>query len=162
MIRQPNPLLLNDSLYHMYDTVLDDYSYGRKFSKLSHILDHGAKDSFSTSDVKSSILTPWIVNSGLRWFSAQIERRHITVYTEYKVYDWSGILATVGGSLGLIVGFSFLQFMLYLINCVVPKDEKEGISAKTAKMISEMGKIIDLKMKGPLDFGEDASVSFRS
>ena len=72
-------------------------------------------------DVKSSISTPWISNSGLRWFSAQIERRHITVYTEYKIFDLSGILATVGGSLGLFVGFSFLEFMMCLINGVAPR-----------------------------------------
>ena len=72
-------------------------------------------------DVKSSISTPWISNSGLRWFSAQIERRHITVYTEYKIFDLSGILATVGGSLGLFIGFSFLEFMMCLINGVAPR-----------------------------------------
>ena len=44
---------------------------------------------------------------------ANIERQEVTVNEEYKVYDFNGILGSVGGSLGLFIGFSFLQMMLY-------------------------------------------------
>lgn len=40
----------------------------------------------------------------------------IKVHEEYIVYDFNGIVGTVGGSLGLFVGFSFLDFVLYLFN----------------------------------------------
>ena len=39
----------------------------------------------------------------------------ILVYEKYAVYDFSGIVGTVGGSLGLFIGFSFMDFMLMLI-----------------------------------------------
>ena len=39
----------------------------------------------------------------------------IVVYEKYAVYDFSGIVGTVGGSLGLFIGFSFMDFMLLLI-----------------------------------------------
>ena len=40
---------------------------------------------------------------------------NILVYENYAVYDFSGIVGTVGGSLGLFIGFSFMDFMLMLI-----------------------------------------------
>ena len=40
----------------------------------------------------------------------------IKVHKKYEVYDFSGIVGTVGGSLGLFIGFSFMDFMLMLIN----------------------------------------------
>ena len=40
---------------------------------------------------------------------------NIMVYEKYAVYDFSGIVGTVGGSLGLFIGFSFMDFMLMLI-----------------------------------------------
>ena len=39
----------------------------------------------------------------------------IKVNQKYAVYDFSGIVGTVGGSLGLFVGFSVMEFMLMLI-----------------------------------------------
>ena len=38
------------------------------------------------------------------------------VYQQYAVYDFSGIVGTVGGSLGLFIGFSYMDFMLMVIN----------------------------------------------
>ena len=39
----------------------------------------------------------------------------VLVYEKYAVYDFGGIVGMVGGSLGLFVGFSFMDFMLMLI-----------------------------------------------
>ena len=39
----------------------------------------------------------------------------IKVNKKYAVYDFNGIVGTVGGSLGLFVGFSVMEFMLMLI-----------------------------------------------
>ena len=57
-----------------------------------------------------------------------IDRQEVTVYEEYKVYDFNGIVGSVGGSLGLFIGFSFLDAMLFLIQkgwewlCYMKKD----------------------------------------
>ena len=50
------------------------------------------------------------------WFELRIDVRMAKVYEEYKVYDFNGILGSVGGSLGLFIGFSFLDMMIYLIS----------------------------------------------
>ena len=39
----------------------------------------------------------------------------VVVYEKYAVYDFGGIVGMVGGSLGLFIGFSFMDFMLMLI-----------------------------------------------
>jgi hypothetical protein len=36
----------------------------------------------------------------------------VEVMQEYEVYDFSGILGSLGGSLGLFIGFSFLDFLV--------------------------------------------------
>ena len=38
------------------------------------------------------------------------------VYEEYLVYDTTGIIGSVGGTLGLFVGFSFRDVIFYLID----------------------------------------------
>ena len=48
-------------------------------------------------------------------FWVQLTTPKIRVYEQYAVYDFSGIVGTVGGSLGLFIGFSFMDFMLMLI-----------------------------------------------
>ena len=40
------------------------------------------------------------------------------IYQEYLVYDWKGMITSVGGSLGLFLGFSFLDFSFHLINAL--------------------------------------------
>ena len=45
----------------------------------------------------------------------RIDAKEITVYEEYVVYDFNGIVGTVGGSLGLFVGFSFLDIIMIVI-----------------------------------------------
>ena len=52
------------------------------------------------------------------WIEVKVARLEVKVDTEYKVYDFSGILGSVGGSLGLFIGFSFLDMILYMINRV--------------------------------------------
>ena len=50
------------------------------------------------------------------WFELRIDVSKMMVYEQYKVYDFNGILGSVGGSLGLFIGFSFLDMMIYLIS----------------------------------------------
>ena len=52
------------------------------------------------------------------WFELRIDERKVKVYEEYKVYDFNGILGSVGGSLGLFIGFSFLDMMICLLSRV--------------------------------------------
>ena len=49
-----------------------------------------------------------------RMLFAKIERQEVMLHEDYKVYDFNGIVGSVGGSLGLFIGFSFLQMMLYI------------------------------------------------
>ena len=42
-----------------------------------------------------------------RILTIAVEGEEITVHEEYVVYDFNGIVGTVGGSLGLFVGFSY-------------------------------------------------------
>ena len=53
-----------------------------------------------------------------------IRTSEIVVEEEYMVYDFNGIVGTVGGSLGLFVGFSFLQCMLYILGSLHNKSKK--------------------------------------
>ena len=36
-------------------------------------------------------------------------------YQEYLIYDWIGMIGSIGGSLGLFIGFSFRDFLTYFI-----------------------------------------------
>ena len=49
-------------------------------------------------------------------FWLKLEGPDIKLHEEYIVYDFNGIVGTVGGSLGLFIGFSFLDFLIYLLN----------------------------------------------
>ena len=48
-------------------------------------------------------------------FWVLLATRTVVVYEKYAVYDFGGIVGMVGGSLGLFIGFSFMDFMLMLI-----------------------------------------------
>ena len=50
------------------------------------------------------------------WLEVRVAQLDVKVETEYKVYDFTGILGSVGGSLGLFIGFSFLDVILCIIN----------------------------------------------
>ena len=43
---------------------------------------------------------------------------YITILEEYLIFDFSSILAAVGGTLGLFIGFSFLQCGDAIITCI--------------------------------------------
>ncbi len=49
-------------------------------------------------------------------FYFKIVSPKIEVLKEYAVYDFSGILGSVGGSLGLFVGFSFLDCLFSVLD----------------------------------------------
>ena len=45
----------------------------------------------------------------------KLKTPEITVYEEYVVYTFSGILGSVGGSMGLFIGFSLIEFLLFFV-----------------------------------------------
>ena len=49
-------------------------------------------------------------------FNYKFQSLKMTIIQEYLVYDWKGMITSVGGSLGLFLGFSFLDFSFHLIN----------------------------------------------
>ena len=48
----------------------------------------------------------------------------LTIYEEYLIYDFNGMLGSIGGTLGLFVGFSFSSIIRLFINllkkCIIP------------------------------------------
>ena len=56
------------------------------------------------------------LNSTTRYAYILIRTSEIVVNEEYYIYDFNGIVGTVGGSLGLFVGFSFLHCMLFFLS----------------------------------------------
>ena len=73
--------------------------------------------SLSKIDVKA-LSTSWLYNrlKGYpHWLEVLIKQSEVKVEEDYKVYDFNGILGSVGGSLGLFIGFSFLDMMLHLM-----------------------------------------------
>ena len=48
----------------------------------------------------------------------QFPTEEVMYFKEYIIYDFSGMIGSVGGSLGLFIGFSFLDFIFYLINLI--------------------------------------------
>ena len=51
-------------------------------------------------------------------------RQQMVVYEEYVVYDFAGFISSVGGMLGLFIGFSFLDFILSGIQFLTKKITK--------------------------------------
>ena len=51
-------------------------------------------------------------------FKYRFKNLAMGIYQEYLVYDWKGMITSVGGSLGLFLGFSFLDFSFHLINAL--------------------------------------------
>ena len=50
-------------------------------------------------------------------FAYEIDpQEEVTVFQEYVVYDAIGIVGSVGGTLGMFIGFSFTGFISSLIN----------------------------------------------
>ena len=46
--------------------------------------------------------------------------------SEYYVYSLSGIVGTVGGSLGMFLGFSFWQSAVCIANRMIPPGKKKS------------------------------------
>ena len=46
----------------------------------------------------------------------------IDIFTEIRLYDFAAIIAAVGGSLGLFLGFSCLDSILIFFNWIFPQD----------------------------------------
>ena len=61
-----------------------------------------------------------------RYVYINLRTSEILIEEEYRIYDLSGIIGTVGGSLGLFIGFSFLQCMLWLLSHVRNSCGKKG------------------------------------
>ena len=54
-------------------------------------------------------------------FFIKIVSPRVEILKEYEIYDFNGILGSVGGSLGLFVGFSFLDCLLTGLNSTFAK-----------------------------------------
>ena len=50
---------------------------------------------------------------GFKETSFWLEGPKITIEEEYVVYSFTGIVGTVGGSLGLFIGFSFFDCLMF-------------------------------------------------
>ena len=66
----------------------------------------------------------------------------VDLYTEIRLYDYNAIMAAVGGSLGLFLGFSVLDSILLLIRQIFAliekwrkKSQKQGV--KLVKSLNE-------------------------
>ena len=53
--------------------------------------------------------------SNIAMVSFYYDSNHMTTYEEYLNFDEQGVLVAVGGSLGLFLGFSFLQFATLIL-----------------------------------------------
>lgn len=61
----------------------------------------------------------------------------VQVMQEFEVYDLSGIIGSVGGSLGLFIGFSFLQFLLSTLKTLTDIERKGSVrTEQTVKSVS--------------------------
>ena len=52
--------------------------------------------------------------------SFQFPSANLILYEEYLLYDWIGMIGSIGGSLGLFVGFSFRDFFTCLFQLNLP------------------------------------------
>ena len=59
-------------------------------------------------------------NSTLIWYMHGSS--DIDIFTEIRLYDFAAIIAAVGGSLGLFLGFSCLDSILIFFNWIFPQD----------------------------------------
>ena len=70
--------------------------------------------------VRSMYVNNTLSNSTIIWYMHGSS--DIDVYTEIRLYDFAAIVAAVGGSLGLFLGFSCLDSILILINWIFSKE----------------------------------------
>ena len=55
--------------------------------------------------------------------------KHIIVEKEYLIYDFIGIVGSVGGTLGLFIGFSFYDLFIYPIERFMKKETSNMITS---------------------------------
>ena len=50
------------------------------------------------------------------WFWYQLSNEQAIVNTEYLIYDFNSMIGSIGGTLGLFIGFSFSNFISFAIS----------------------------------------------
>ena len=60
---------------------------------------------------------------------------NVDLYTEIRLYDFNAIVAAVGGSLGLFLGFSVLDSILLMINSTFGKIRNKHSVWKFSKIV---------------------------
>ena len=50
------------------------------------------------------------------WFWYQLSNEQAIVNTEYLIYDFNSMIGSIGGTLGLFIGFSFSNIISYAIS----------------------------------------------
>ena len=77
-------------------------------------------------------------NSTLIWYMHGSS--DIDIFTEIRLYDFAAIIAAVGGSLGLFLGFSCLDSILIFFNWIFPQDWK------CSTRMSKVGKCVAFQL----------------
>ena len=70
--------------------------------------------------LRSMYVNNTLSNSTIIWYMHGSS--DIDVYTEIRLYDFAAIVAAVGGSLGLFLGFSCLDSVLIFINWIFSQE----------------------------------------
>ena len=60
-------------------------------------------------------------------FFWRFESTNIQVYREYLIYDEIGMIGSIGGLLGLFLGFSFLNVISYFIGKIQKMGQSQQI-----------------------------------
>ena len=101
-----------------YDGVMESSTKQRKDNKLLITLATLSCYNFQNSDLRSVTTTGFsqFLERYPQWLMLRIAELEVQVNEEYRVYDFTGILGSVGGSLGLFIGFSFLDMILHILD----------------------------------------------
>ena len=70
--------------------------------------------------LRSMYVNDTLSNSTIIWYMHGSS--DIDVYTEIRLYDFAAIVAAVGGSLGLFLGFACLDSVLLFINWIFSQE----------------------------------------
>ena len=90
--------------------IYDGYLYKYKCPKPCSILEYSGKLDYWEPKYDWQSNNTMIIY--LRFQSPEV----ITIYEEYLIYDFNGMLGSIGGTLGLFVGFSFSSAIELFIN----------------------------------------------
>ena len=96
----------DDAFQNMYD---GEFLYKYKCPKPCSILEYSGKLDYWEPKYYNPNNTMIIY---LRFQSPEV----ITIYEEYLIYDFNGMLGSIGGTLGMFVGFSFSSIIELSIN----------------------------------------------